>query len=162
MKVCVIQDLMWKGLFSRVSAYVQQHTDSIMGNHYSSFVRALRDGDAAAALDLYTKKKAVREAIKPNEPTGDPEDNTIMHHLARLNISTVYQELLGMRVGLPDMKNRDRQNCLHLLCAQSGSEEIKHIMLKTTLDIGLQGMDIKHVLSEKDLVSTYTQSHVYY
>ncbi len=146
---------MFKSWVSGASGFLQQ----IMGNHYSSFVRALKAGDAATARDIYHRKKNVRDAIKPNECTGDAEDNTILHHLARLNMMSVYQELLSTGTALPDMKNSLRRNCLHLVCAGSADDDLKHAMLLATLDIGLPCMDIEHILSEKDSVRTHTHTH---
>ena len=140
---------MFSSLLSGVASAFQQ----VMGNHYSVFVRALRKGDVTTALDVYLRKKAVREAIKPNELSGDTHDNTILHHVARLNMISVYKELLSTGNALPDMRNGHRENCLHLICQGPRKQGVKANMLEATIDVfGLHGMDVSHVLSEKDQV----------
>jgi len=127
--------------------------DSVMGNHYSQFLKALQKGDREAAIDIYQKKKTVRESIKPNEPlTGDT--NSVLHYVAYLNMKEVYIDLLQNNVvhSHPDNKNGQRKNCLHLIAIGPRDSEKTDMML-VTLENGLNGMDIKHVLSEKDEVS---------
>ncbi len=144
---------MFSSLFSGVASVIQQ----AMGNHYSVFVRALKRGDAAAAVDMYNRKKSVRESIKPNELSGDTQANTILHHLAKLNMISVYNELLLTGNAIPDMKNNQRENCLHLICQGPGKQAVKANMLGATIDVfGLHGMDLHHVLSEKDQVPPHT------
>ena len=127
---------------------------SVMGSQYSQFISALKQGDALTALDCYNKKKAVRDAIKPNDPLGtENRGNTVLHYVAKLNLRTVYAELLD-RGGKPEFKNDDRKNCLHLICQGPCEDQtLKEDMLHTTIEIGLVGMDVEHVLTEKDVVS---------
>ena len=131
-----------------------------MGNQCSAqFLRALRDGDIAKADEMYrTKKKQLVEGLQPNQSLGsDHDNNTYLHYAALYGLQNMYSDLLELR-GKPDMKNSQRRNCVHLICmgrdgVREGSQDSgKHKMLKQTLTEGLEGMDLKHLLAEKDQV----------
>lgn len=145
---------MWSGIHTVFEKTVE-FVSSAMGVGYSQFVSALKQRDTLAALDLYNRKKAVRDGIKPNDPLGaDHKGNTVLHYVAQLHLATIYEELL-MKDGKPDLKNDDRRNCLHLICQGSGKAgpSVQERMLCSTVNSGLRGMDIEHVLSEADIVS---------
>lgn len=127
-----------------------------MGNLSSQFVRALRTGDVDKASELYFTKTQLRECIQPNQSLGsEHHDNTYMHYAAQLGMAHMYQGMIHLK-GKPDMKNSQRRNCLHLICSQSSgvqASQVKRDMLELTIKEGLEGMDLKHLLAEKDEVS---------
>lgn len=145
---------MWSRIQSTFSETVES-VRSVMGGYHSRFISALKQGDAVAALDYYNKKKNVRDAIKPNEPLGaEHRGNTVLHYTAKLNLRSVYTNLLD-RGGKPEYKNDYRMNCLHLICQGPCEDQaLKEDMLRITIEIGLCGMDVEHVLTEKDIVSS--------
>ena len=133
-----------------------------MGNWSSQFVGALRNGDVGKASELYLSKAQLRSGLQPNQALG-PDDNTYLHHSARLGMAQMYQDLIVLK-GKPDMKNAQRRNCIHLICLQPSAEghsagghydegQVKREMLEYTLKEGLEGMDLRHLLAEKDEVS---------
>ena len=139
-----------------------------MGNWSSQFVSALRNGDVDKASELYLSKAQLRSGLQPNQALG-PDDNTYLHHAARLGMAQMYQDLIVLK-GKPDMKNAQRRNCIHLICLQPSAEghsaeghsagghhsaggQVKREMLEYTLKEGLEGMDLRHLLAEKDEVS---------
>ena len=140
----------------------------LMGNSQSQFVAALKRGDTSAATQIYCSKKTLRESIKPNETlNGDLKENSILHYVASLSLYPVYEDMLNSGRAFPDQKNSDRRNCLHLIC-QGHKTGFEKDMLLLTFSRGLCGMDLKHVLSEQDSVSTSlsskrvcTRSYVY-
>lgn len=147
--------------------HVQSYLSLIpgMGNNVSSqFLRALRDEDVMKATELYHTKAQLRASLQPNLSLGsEHHDNTYLHYAAHLGLSEMYGDLIHEH-GKPDMKNAQRRNCLHLICCKSsagdttsGCDDItKCNMLQLTLRDGLAGMDLKHLLAEKDEVSYYT------
>ncbi len=150
-----------------------------MGNQCSAqFLRALRDADASRALELYTtKKKQLMENLQPNQSLGsEHHNNTYLHYAALYGMEDMYSELLRLK-GKPDMKNSERRNCVHLICMGMGGEgdredgrqqqqeqalnrdQSKCQMLQLTMKEGLEGMDLKHVLAEKDQVCYHVRAH---
>lgn len=126
-----------------------------MGNSFTQFANALRQGLPQKASELYYSDKKVRNAVwsRMNENLGEEyNDNTVLHFTAMLKMKELYCELIAIG-GKPDMKNGNRRNCLHLLCvvgSRGGTEEEVREMMKYTLDYGLHGMDLQHVLEERD------------
>ena len=121
-----------------------------MGTSYSHFREALRKGHAREASDLYHSKKSLRDSVLPNHPLGcGQEDNTALHFAAKFGLKDMYVDLIN-RGGKPDQKNKLGKNCLHLICGQPGKQRTH--MLRFTLEAGLYGMDLAHVLEEKDEV----------
>lgn len=121
-----------------------------MGSSFSSFREALRKGHGREASDLYYSKKSLRDSVLPNHPLGyGREDNTALHYAAKLGLKDLYVDLIN-RGGKPDQKNKRGQNCLHLICGEPGTQRTD--MLRFTLEAGLYGMDLAHVLEEKDEV----------
>ena len=47
-------------------------------------------------------------------------------------------------------QNKERCNCLHLICSGELREAHRLDMLRFTLEAGLYGMDISHILEEKN------------
>ena len=134
----------------------------LMGNSHSQFVAALKRGDTSAATQIYCSKKTLRESIKPSEAlNGDQKDNSILHYVASLSLYPVYRDMLNSGRALPDLKNSERRNCLHLIC-QGRKTGFERDMLLLTFSQGLRGMDLKHVLSEQDYVSTSLDSMCVY
>lgn len=130
-----------------------------MGNWSSQFVRALRTGDVDRASELYFAKAQLRESLQPNQCLGsEHHDNTYLHYAALLGLARMYEEMIRLK-GKPDMKNSQRRNCLHLICLRSSGNQassegrVKRDMLELTMKDGLKGMDLKHLLAEKDEVS---------
>lgn len=123
------------------------------GNSSSAFLKALSRGDTEKAGELYRTKEQLRENIDPSLRLGpDHEDNTYLHYAALYGMKDMYFDLLS-RHGMPDMKNSQRRNCLHLIClGQKINDQVKQEMLTRTLEEGLQGMDLQHILGEKDKV----------
>lgn len=138
-----------------------------MGNWSSQFVGALRSGDVVKASELYLSKVQLRSGLQPNQNLG-PDDNTYLHYAAKLGMAQMYQDLIVLK-GKPDIKNAQRRNCIHLICLQPSTEghcnegysveghsaggQGKRKMLELTFKEGLKGMDLKHLLAEKDEVS---------
>ena len=121
-----------------------------MGTSYSHFREALRKGHAREASDLYYSKRSLKDSVLPNHPLGcDEEDNTALHYAAKFGLQEMYVDLIN-RGGKPDQKNKRGKNCLHLICGQPGKQ--RTFMLRFTLEAGLYGMDLAHVLEEKDEV----------
>ena len=136
-----------------------------MGNNVSNqFLRALRDEDVVKASELYHSKAQLRAGLQPNLNLGsEHHDNTYLHYAAHLGLSEMYENLIHEH-GKPDMKNAQRRNCLHLICHKpstggttNGCDDVtKCNMLRLTMADGLAGMDLKHLLAEKDEVSYFT------
>lgn len=131
-----------------------------MGNHLSSkFLGALRSGNVEEASRLYEGKVQLRESLQPNSPLGSDHDenNTYLHYAALLGIHKMYGDLIRLNGGKPDMKNAQRRNCLHLICLcktggpLSAEDDIRHNMIELTMEEGLKGMDLKHLLAERDV-----------
>lgn len=136
-----------------------------MGNNSSNqFLRALRHGDHVKASELYHTKVRLKENLQPNLSLGvEHNENTLLHYAALYGMEQMYSDLIS-RQGKPDMKNCQRRNCLHLICLCStvrGIEDhTKCAMLELTFKEGLHGMDIKHLLAEKDEVSHSRDGHM--
>ena len=115
-------------------AYLQTYLSGlVMGNSTSNqFLRALRNGDAAKAKELYLSKSNLKENIEPNQSLGaDHDDNTYLHYAALCGMSEMYRDLMRHK-GKPDIKNSHRRNCLHLLCLDSavnGSDEPSKVLI---------------------------------
>lgn len=134
-------------------------TSLLRGNHWS-FLCALRTGDTTKATQLYRSKAKLRENIQPNLSLGsEHNDNTLLHYAALYGMQDMYIDLLRQN-GKPDMKNSQRRNCLHLICLGTSADlsdtpdATKCQMLELTVREGLEGMDLKHLLAEKDEVSS--------
>lgn len=129
-----------------------------MGNYSSQFLKALRDGDTRRASELYHTKSSLRDKLEPNLNLGsDHGGNTYLHYAALYGLKEMYKELILHQRGKPDIKNSLRQNCLHLICRAEGQAglvdiRVKKDMLNFTLTEGLKGMDLQHLLKEKDQV----------
>jgi len=124
-----------------------------MGNQAAQFQRAVREGDTSKAYSLYYTKEAVRTKVEPNVALGAEYDgNTLLHFMAYHAMKKLYEDMINQHKGKPDFKNDKRQNCLHLLCATGEEGSVKRDMLAFTLSVGLPGMDLGHLLKEKDLV----------
>lgn len=134
-------------------------SSAIMGNSFTQFINALRQGWPTKALELYRGDKKLRSAVKGklNESLG-PEhyENTVLHYTAMLKMKELYCELISDG-GKPDMKNKDRRNCLHLMCLVGATSNTQVVcdMMRHTLEYGLTGMDMEHVLEERDVVSLF-------
>lgn len=144
-------------MWSSVQGYL---TGLVMGNYWSSqFLRALRAGDTVKASQLYKTKAKLRQSVQPNLSLGlEHNDNTFLHYAALYGMQDMYRDLLKQN-GKPDMKNSQRRNCLHLICLgaeQRGTlDAAKCQMLELTVKEGLEGMDLKHLLAEKDEVNDF-------
>lgn len=127
-----------------------------MGNQAAQFQKAVREGDTSKAYSLYYTREVVRQKLEPNVSLG-PEyrGNTCLHYVAYFAMRKLYEDMITEHRGKPDMKNEDRQNCLHLLCATGEEGSVKRDMLQFTLTKGLPGMDLQHLLKEKDSVWWY-------
>lgn len=136
-------------------------SDLVMGNRWSGqFLRALRTGDARRASELYQAKPQLRENLQPNQNLGpEHNNNTLLHYAALYGMYQMYEDLIRLN-GKPDMKNSQRRNCLHLICLgadlRGTPDSTKRKMLVLTVEEGLQGMDLKHLLAEKDQVMLET------
>lgn len=125
-----------------------------MGITQSRFHEALRHGNHEEAYNLYSTKKSLRDSLEPNTPLGQHhEDNSILHYAAQHAMAWLYRSLIT-RGGKPDLRNGLHQNSLHLVCGVSSRPDARRDILKFTLEEGLHGMDIAHVLEEKDEVRT--------
>ena len=127
----------------------------IMGNHWSNqFLRALAQGNAARASELYANKSYLKENMDPNLSLGsDHHDNTYLHYAALYGMEEMYEDLLTAQKGKPDMKNAERRNCIHMIClGPTANDRTKCQMLELTFKEGLKGMDLQHLLGEKDEV----------
>ena len=129
------------------------------GYYHNQFLRALRSGDTAKANFLYKSKPKLRESIQPNVNLGsEHNENTFLHYAALYGLQEMYQDLLKHK-GKPDMKNSQRRNCLHLICLHEDSaanrDATKRGMLEQTVTEGLEGMDLQHLLAEKDEVKVH-------
>lgn len=130
-----------------------------MGNWSSNqFLSALRSGDAVKASELYKTKSQLKENLQPNQSLGSEDhDNTYLHYAALYGLEDMYTDLIRKQ-GKPDMKNSQRKNCLHLICTSSLGhsdpiyDHTKRKMLLLTFNEGLEQMDLKHLLAEKDMV----------
>lgn len=140
-------------------ASFQSFVSELMGNSSTLFLRALRDGDTKRASELYHSKPALRVKLEPNLSLGsDHGGNTYLHYAALYGLKEMYKELVLFQRGKPDIKNSLRQNCLHLICKADGQASavdvrVKRDLLDFTLSEGLKGMDLQHLLKEKDQVS---------
>ncbi len=125
-----------------------------MGNHWSNqFLRALSQGNPKRASEFYASKPYLKENMDPNQSLGaEHHGNTYLHYAAFYGMEDMYQDLLRQN-GKPDMKNSERRNCLHMIClGQSVGDKTKYEMLELTFKEGLKGMDLEHLLGEKDEV----------
>ena len=128
----------------------------VMGNSFTQFINVLKQGSPSKAEELYNGDKKLRASVRTrlNENLGpDYNGNTVLHYTAMLKMKSLYCELIS-EGGKPDMKNNDRRNCLHLIClvSQKSSPEFACEMMRYTLEHGLAGMDVQHVLEEQDEV----------
>ena len=140
-------------------ATFQNYLSALLSGSSTQFLKALRDGDTKLAMELYKSKANLREKLEPNLSLG-PEHKgyTYLHYAALYGLEQMYEELVLRQNGKPDIKNSLSQNCLHLLCMvdrQCGDVDIswKRKLLAFTLRYGLKGMDLQHILGEKDQVS---------
>ena len=142
-----------------LSVFQNAVTGLVTGNYWSNqFLRALRTGDTARASQLYQTKAKLRQSLQPNLNLGsEHNDNTYLHYAALYGMQEMYGNLLGQK-GKPDMKNSQRRNCLHLICLgadmRGTQDTTKCQMLELTVKEGLEGMDLKHLLAEKDEVTS--------
>ena len=123
-----------------------------MGFSQSRFLDALRRGSEEEALALYNSKKSVRDSVEPNASLGlAHEGNSVLHYAARHGMVWLYCNL-STRGGKPDLRNGLNQNCLHLVCGASSKPSARKAVLQCALEEGLSGMDVSHVLQERDEV----------
>ena len=121
-----------------------------MGLQQTRFHDALRRGDHGEVHSLYTTRKTVRDSVEPNSPLGPGHGgNSVLHYAALHGMAWLFRDLLA-RGGKPDMRNEDAGNSLHMVCGGSNRADIRQRILRLTLEEGLTGMDVKHVLREKD------------
>ena len=121
-----------------------------MGTYNSKFIEALKQGAEEEARQYYTTKKAVREGVEPNASLGPAHgDNSPLHYAALHAMRWLYSDLLA-RGGKPDMRNAAARNCLHLACSAGDHAPSREAILSLTLYEGLSGMDVEHVLRERD------------
>lgn len=121
-----------------------------MGFHQSKFIDALKRGAEDEARTHYTTRKAVRDSVEPNTSLGPAhEENSVLHYAALHAMEWLYCELLA-RGGKPDMRNSLASNCLHLVCSKRNRPRLRESILRLTLEEGLYGMDVEHVLRERD------------
>ena len=141
---------MWPALVSFVS--------SLMGNHFTHFCQALKNGQCSKAHDAYFGNKKLREVVlsKVNESLGPEHDqNSVLHYVAKLKMKTIYTELLysDRCPGVPDLKNSHRRNCFHLICLDAKEPAKALNMLECTIGfLKGQKVDVAHLLAEKDKV----------
>jgi len=76
------------------------------------------------------------------------DDSTALHCTAKFGMKKLYIDLIN-HGGKPDQRNKQGKNCLHLICGQGRGED-RTEMLRFTLEAGLYGMDMCHVLEERD------------
>ncbi len=134
----------------------------VMGNQAAQFQKAVREGDTRKAYSLYYTREAVRAKLEPNVSLGpDYKGNTCLHYMAYFAMQKLYEDMVKQHRGKPDMKNDERKNCLHLLCATGEEGSVKRDMLQFTLSEGLAGMDLLHLLKEKDMVRGLRYTHGY-
>ena len=127
----------------------------LMGNQLALFQKAVREGDTSKAYTLYYSKETVRTKVDPNASLGPEWDgNTLLHYIAYHAMKKLYEDMITQHRGKPDFKNDKRQNCMHLLCATGEEGSVKRDMLQFTLSVGLPGMDLGHLLKEKDQVGS--------
>jgi ankyrin repeat protein len=125
-----------------------------MGVYHSRFIEALKKGSEDQARQLYSNRKSVRDGIDPNASLGPAHDNnSVLHYAAIHAMEWLYRDLLT-RGGKPDMRNGAARNCLHLVCSRVGSSkkeaERRERIVLLTIHEGLSGMDVEHVLRERD------------
>lgn len=121
-----------------------------MGLYHSRFIEALKRGSEDEARQLYSNRKSVRDSIDPNSPLGPTHnENSILHYAALHAMEWLYQDLLT-RGGKPDQRNAVARNCLHLVCSQKNRNQARANILQLTIHEGLAGMDVEHVLRERD------------
>ena len=121
-----------------------------MGLHHSRFIEALKKGSEDDARQLYANRKSVRDGIDPNASLGPTHnENSVLHYAALHAMEWLYRDLLT-RGGKPDMRNADARNCLHLVCSQKNRGPARAKILLLTIHEGLMGMDVEHVLRERD------------
>ncbi|CAI8031040.1 Ankyrin repeat and IBR domain-containing protein 1 [Geodia barretti] len=125
-----------------------------MGLYHSRFIEALKNGSEDEVRQLYNNRKSVRDRIDPNTSLGPAHnDNSVLHYAALHAMEWLYRDLLT-RGGKPDMRNGVARNCLHLVCScvESNKREAERRarIVLLTIHEGLFGMDVEHVLRERD------------
>lgn len=121
-----------------------------MGLNYSKFVDALQRANEDEVRSYYYTRKAVRDRIEPNASLGPGHgENSVLHYAAYHGMDWLFRDLLS-RGGKPDMRNGAARNSLHLVCMKQNRPRSRETILRLTLIEGLVGMDIEHVLRERD------------
>ena len=121
-----------------------------MGLYHSRFIEALKKGSEDEARQLYSNRKSVRDSIDPNSSLGPTHnENSVLHYAALHAMEWLYQDLLT-KGGKPDQRNAAARNCLHLVCSQKNRNQARANILLLTIHEGLTGMDVEHVLRERD------------
>lgn len=121
-----------------------------MGFYQSKFIDALQKGKDEEARYYYTTRKAVRENVEPNTSLGvNHEGNSALHYAALHGMEWLYRDLL-LRGGKPDMRNGAARNSLHLVCMKMYRAHSRETILQLVLEEGLVGMDVEHILRERD------------
>ena len=122
-----------------------------MGTSNSRFHEALHKGNIHEVYGLYYSNKSLRDSVQPNQPLGNRgDDSTALHCTAKFGMKRLYIDLIN-HGGKPDQRNKQGKNCLHLICGQGRGDD-RTDMLRFTLEAGLYGMDMCHVLEERDEV----------
>ena len=121
-----------------------------MGFYHSKFIDALRRGSDEEARAHYTTRKSVRDSVEPNTSLGPTHgDNSVLHYAALHAMEWLYRDLL-LQGGKPDMRNGVARNSLHLVCTGRNRPRSRETILRLTLEEGLGGMDVEHILRERD------------
>lgn len=121
-----------------------------MGLHYSKFIDAVQRGNEEEARNYYSTRKAVRDRVEPNTSLGPGHgENSILHYAAFYGMDWLFRMLLT-HGGKPDMRNGAARNSLHLVCMKQNRPNRREAILRLILEEGLVGMDIEHVLRERD------------
>lgn len=121
-----------------------------MGSNHSKFIEALRMGSGEEARMYYTTKKSLRDSMEPNTPLGATHgENSVLHYAALHAMEWLYRDLL-LKGGKPDMRNEAAQNSLHLVCMNNNRKHSRETILHLILTEGLYGMDVEHILRERD------------
>lgn len=142
-----------------------------MGNSPESKLHeAVHLGQAEKALQMMEerRKKMRSKYLDPNEVYFDnPEGDTLLMSAAAGGFEDVYTELAEMELKC-GVKNRMKQNLLHVLCKKSGRAEWRvsdsHLqkrrrMLERTLSHQKCKPSIPQLLTEKDQVSKNVSSY---
>lgn len=121
-----------------------------MGLSQARFREALKQGKHEEVRTLFLKK-TVQDSLEPNASLGPPYgENSVLHYAAQHAMAWLYGHLLD-RGGKPDMRNGEAKNSLHLVCGSGERAKQRETILRTILELGLEGMDVKHVLRERDV-----------